>query len=42
MDFQLSTYYPILIYLAIILGFAVSALVVSHFAGRRKGRRSSR
>src|SRR5208282_40584 len=31
-----STYYPILIYLAIILGFAVSALVVSHFAGPRK------
>src|SRR5208282_6599424 len=31
-----STYYPILIYLAIILGFAVSALVVSHFAGPQK------
>src|SRR5436309_3458857 len=36
MDFQLSTYYPILIYLAIILVFAASALVVSHFLGPQK------
>ena len=36
MDFQLSTYYPILIYLAIILVFAASALLVSHFLGPQK------
>ena len=36
MDFHLSTYYPILIYLAIILVFALSALVVSHHLGPQK------
>jgi len=36
MDFQLSTYYSILIYLAVILVFAVSALIVSHFLGPQK------
>src|SRR4051794_604712 len=36
MDFQLSTYYPILLYLSIILVFAASALVVSHFLGPQK------
>lgn len=30
MDFDLSTYYPILIYLAVVLAFAASALIVCH------------
>jgi NADH-quinone oxidoreductase subunit A len=29
-DFDLSTYYPIFLYLLFILGFAVSSLVVAH------------
>src|SRR5437667_297659 len=33
MDFSLSAYYPIFIYLAVILGFAVSAIVVAHLLG---------
>ena len=36
MDFHLSTYYPIFLYLAVILGFAVSALVVAHLVGPGK------
>ena len=36
MDFHLSTYYPIFLYLAVILGFAVSALVVAHLLGPGK------
>jgi NADH-quinone oxidoreductase subunit A len=36
MDFSLSTYYPIFIYLVVIIGFAVSAIVVSHLIGPRK------
>src|SRR5262245_24980021 len=36
MDFSLSTYYPIFIYLVVILGFGVSAIVVSHLLGPRK------
>ena len=36
MDFHLSTYYPIFIYLVVILGFAVSAVIVSHLLGPRK------
>src|ERR1700740_604614 len=36
MDFTLETYYPICIYLVFVLGFAVSALVVSHYIGPRK------
>ena len=36
MDFHLSTYYPILIFLVLILGFAISALLASHFIGPRK------
>ncbi len=36
MDFNLSTYYPILIYVVVVLGFAVSALLVSHYVGPRK------
>ncbi len=36
MDFTLSTYYPILIYLVVVVGFAVSALLVSHIIGPKK------
>jgi NADH-quinone oxidoreductase subunit A len=36
MDFTLSTYYPIVLYLIVVLGFAASAVVVSHFLGPRK------
>jgi NADH-quinone oxidoreductase subunit A len=36
MDFQLSTYYPVFIYLVVILGFAVSAIVVAHLLGPTK------
>ena len=36
MDFQLSTYYPVFIYLVVILGFAVSAIVVAHLLGPKK------
>ena len=33
MDFSLSTYYPIFIYLVVVLGFAVSAIVVPALIG---------
>ncbi|MGH7225043.1 MAG: NADH-quinone oxidoreductase subunit A [Gemmataceae bacterium] len=33
MDFTLATYYPILLYLLVIIGFAVSALLVAHLIG---------
>ena len=36
MDFNLSTYFPIFLYLAVIVGFAVSALVVAHLLGPGK------
>ena len=36
MDFSLSTYYPIFIYLVVVLGFAVSAVLASHVIGPRK------
>jgi NADH-quinone oxidoreductase subunit A len=36
MDFSLSTYYPIFIYLVVILGFAVTSVAVSHLLGPRK------
>ena len=35
MDFSLTTYYPIFIYLVIILGFAVTTLVLAHLVGPR-------
>ena len=34
-DFDLGAYYPILAYLALLVGFAVSALVVAHKIGPR-------
>src|SRR5437773_2730913 len=36
MDFDLSTYYPVFLYLVVVLGFAVSALVVAHLLGPRR------
>src|SRR5215831_1438636 len=33
MDFTLATYYPIFLFLLAILGFAVSALLVTHLLG---------
>src|SRR5262245_58704191 len=36
MDFNLSTYYPVFLYLLVVLGFAVSALVVAHLLGPRR------
>lgn len=36
MDFHLATYYPILIYLAVILVIALSSLVASHILGPQK------
>jgi len=35
MDFSLTTYYPIFIYLVIILAFAVTTLVLAHMVGPR-------
>ena len=36
MDFSLSTYYPIFIYLVVVVGFAVSAVAAAHFFGPNK------
>jgi NADH-quinone oxidoreductase subunit A len=36
MDFTLSTYYPIFLYLLAIIGFAVSALLVTHLLGPKR------
>ena len=36
MDFTLSTYYPIFLYLIAVVGFAVSAVVVPHLVAPRK------
>jgi NADH-quinone oxidoreductase subunit A len=36
MDFSLSTYFPIFLYLAVVVGFAVAALLVSHLLGPGK------
>jgi NADH-quinone oxidoreductase subunit A len=33
MDFTLSTYYPIFLYLLVIIGFAVSVLLLTHLIG---------
>jgi NADH-quinone oxidoreductase subunit A len=35
-DFILSTYYPIFIYLAVVVGFAVSAVAAAHLVGPKK------
>ena len=36
MDFTLSTYYPIFLFLLVILGFAVSALLATHLVGPKQ------
>ena len=36
MDFTLSTYYPIFLFLLAILGFALSALLVTHLVGPKR------
>ena len=36
MDFELATYYPIFIYLAAIVAFAVAALSAAHLVGPKK------
>jgi NADH-quinone oxidoreductase subunit A len=36
MDFTLSTYYPVFLFLLIIIGFAVSVLVVTHLVGPKR------
>ncbi|MFM7149722.1 MAG: NADH-quinone oxidoreductase subunit A, partial [Gemmataceae bacterium] len=36
MDFSLTTYYPIFIYLAVVVGFAIVAPLVAHLVSPRK------
>ena len=36
MDFHLATYYPIFLYLGVIIGFAVSAVAAAHLLGPKK------
>jgi NADH-quinone oxidoreductase subunit A len=36
MDFTLATYYPIFLFLLAVVGFAVSALVVTHLLGPKR------
>jgi NADH:ubiquinone oxidoreductase subunit 3 (subunit A) len=36
MDFSLTTYYPIFIYLVIVVGFAVAAVAAAHVMGPKK------
>src|SRR5215813_1729154 len=36
MDFDLSTYYPVLIFLAVVIGFAVTTLALAHLIGPRR------
>jgi NADH-quinone oxidoreductase subunit A len=36
MDFELSTYYPVFLYLAVILAFAAGNLVLTHLIGPRR------
>jgi NADH-quinone oxidoreductase subunit A len=36
MDFTLSTYYPIFLYLLAIIGFAASALIATHLLGPKR------
>jgi NADH-quinone oxidoreductase subunit A len=35
MDFSFSTYYPIFIYLVVVLGFAATTLILAHLIGPR-------
>jgi NADH-quinone oxidoreductase subunit A len=36
MDFTLSIYYPVFLYLLVVIGFAASALIATHLIGPRK------
>jgi NADH:ubiquinone oxidoreductase subunit 3 (subunit A) len=36
MDFNLSTYYPVLIFLAVIIAFCIAALLAAHLIGPRR------
>jgi NADH-quinone oxidoreductase subunit A len=36
MDFSLSTYYPVFIYFVVVLGFAVTTLVMAHLIGPKR------
>ena len=36
MDFDLSTYYPVFIYFVVVLGFAVTTLVMAHLIGPKR------
>jgi NADH-quinone oxidoreductase subunit A len=36
MDFSLSTYYPIFLYLLVVIGFAIAAVVTAHLLGPKK------
>jgi len=36
MDFDLATYYPVFIFLVVVIGFAVSAIAVAHLVAPRK------
>jgi NADH-quinone oxidoreductase subunit A len=36
MDFSLSSYYPLFIYLVVVVGFAVTTLVLAHLIGPRR------
>lgn len=40
MDFSLSTYYPIFLYLAVIVLFAIGVMIVAHLVGPRAGERA--
>jgi NADH-quinone oxidoreductase subunit A len=36
MDFTLSTYYPVFLYLVVVIGFAVAAVAAAHLIGPKK------
>jgi NADH:ubiquinone oxidoreductase subunit 3 (subunit A) len=36
MDFHLASYYPIFIYLVVVIGFAISAVAVAHLVSPKK------
>ena len=36
MDFSLSTYYPVFIYLVAVIGFSVSTLILAHVIGPKR------
>ena len=36
MDFSLSTYYPVFIYLVVVVGFAVTTVILTHIIGPKR------